>query len=326
MRVRERDREVRRLGSPHNAAQVGERRLDRAPFVDVVDAALDHDRVGSRRAALEALEDLIGALTRHAAVAEPQVRVLPLRPVLPLAPGIVAEVEDRADPRIRLVAGAARRDRVAEGDHQVAVASVAAAARAATPGGEDQGGGRERGRRCDRTSGVHPGELAAGDVDHLPVDEVGELGAEEEDRARPRPRARPGGRAGSSAGPSGAAAPGSPARPARRSPRRPPSSRPSPSPGSGASRRSRRRPRCELTLNCPHSLAMVLVRPVTPGLGGGVVRLAGVAHGARDRGDVDDLAEPSSPASASFFAASRQLGARARITRKGTIVWMSSIA
>ena len=34
----------------------------------------------------------------------------------------------------------------------------------------------------------------------------------------------------------------------------------------------------------------------------------------------------SSPASASFLAASRQKGASARITRKGTMVWMSSIA
>ena len=46
-----------------------------------------------------------------------------------------------------------------------------------------------------------------------------------------------------------------------------------------------------LTLNWPHSLASVLVRPVTPAFAGGVVGLPGVAHRAGDRGDVDDLAE-----------------------------------
>ena len=46
-----------------------------------------------------------------------------------------------------------------------------------------------------------------------------------------------------------------------------------------------------LILNWPHSLASVLVRPDDRGLAGRVVGLAGVAHRARDRGHVDDLAE-----------------------------------
>ncbi len=47
----------------------------------------------------------------------------------------------------------------------------------------------------------------------------------------------------------------------------------------------------QLILNWPHSLASVFVRPTTPALRGRVVDLARVAHRARDRGDVDDLAE-----------------------------------
>ena len=80
-----------------------------------------------------------------------------------------------------------------------------------------------------------------------------------------------------------------------------------------------------LTLNWPHSLAMVFVRPTTR-LARGVVGLAGVAEGAGGRGDVDDLAEHLLPSSRSFLAGSRRCGAAARMTRKGTIVWMSSIA
>ena len=66
-----------------------------------------------------------------------------------------------------------------------------------------------------------------------------------------------------------------------------------------------------LILNWPHSLASVLVRPTTAGLARGVVRLARVAHRARDRGDVDDLAEDL----AALLAL--HLGRLAQVRRRG---------
>ena len=146
-----------------------------------------------------------------------------------------------------------------------------------------------RSRSSATALGVHAPELAAGDVQDLAVDVVGELGGR--GRARGRPP-----RAGCAGRPSGmiieaiarccSGIPSSIFSPPR-------------SIASACSlawvRRVSTKPKATaltLTLNCPHSLAIVFVRPVTPGLGRRVVGLARVSHRPGDRGHVDDLAEP----------------------------------
>jgi len=110
-----------------------------SPSAMSVDPALDHDAVDTLGALVEALDDLVGALAAHAAVADLQVGVLALRPALPLALRIVAEGQSPAQARVRLVAGVSGGDRVAEGgDHPM----IAAASTATT--GRQQ---KRRGRR-----------------------------------------------------------------------------------------------------------------------------------------------------------------------------------
>jgi hypothetical protein len=109
---------------------------------EVVDAALDHDRVRPDHAVLEPLDDLIGAFPADTAVADLEVGVLALGPVLPLAPGVVAEVKVTTRYGIRVIAGVAGGDRIAErGDQPLIAAAPAAAAKR-------QRSGREGGR-CD---------------------------------------------------------------------------------------------------------------------------------------------------------------------------------
>ena len=148
---------------------------------------------------------------------------------------------------------------------------------------------REQLTLARRLLGVHAAELAAGDVDDLAVDVVGELRAEEQHRAR------------GLLGLGRAAERDRSSRPSRASARGCPRSTFSPlavsifSPFSLAwVSRVSTKPKAtalQLILNWPHSLASVFVSPTTPGLGGRVVDLPGVAHRARDRGDVDELAE-----------------------------------
>jgi hypothetical protein len=74
---------------------------------DVVDTALDHERICAVDAVVETRHDLIGPLTVDAAVAKLEPGIGPRGPVLPLAPYLPASV--------RVVAWRALADRIAEG-------------------------------------------------------------------------------------------------------------------------------------------------------------------------------------------------------------------
>ena len=131
------------------AEVVGGRR-HRAPLGDVVDPALDDQRVGAVGALLEPLRDLVGALAEHAAVAELERRVGPLGPVLVLARLVLAEPERRPLSRVGVVGRDCRR--VIESPSAATTISVAAAARRGAAGrglrlvlGRSR---RPRARRC----------------------------------------------------------------------------------------------------------------------------------------------------------------------------------
>jgi hypothetical protein len=101
--------------APHHPPQRVRRVLDRPALRDVVDPALDDERVGAGDAPVEPPLDLLGPLAVDAAVPEVETRVRPRRPPLPLA----SLVERRPDPppphlRIGVPERRAGRDRVAE--------------------------------------------------------------------------------------------------------------------------------------------------------------------------------------------------------------------
>ena len=73
------------LDAPNHGAQIGARLVDGPLLRDVVDAALDDERVGPGHALLESSHDLIGALPVDAAVAKFEPGLGLRRPVFPLA-------------------------------------------------------------------------------------------------------------------------------------------------------------------------------------------------------------------------------------------------
>jgi hypothetical protein len=82
---------------------------------DVVDPALDDQRLGVGGAVVQPPGDLVGALAEDAAVVKPQLRVRALRPVLVLAAQVVAEPERLALCGVGVIPRRPRGDRVAEG-------------------------------------------------------------------------------------------------------------------------------------------------------------------------------------------------------------------
>jgi hypothetical protein len=89
---------------------------------DVVDSPLDDQGVGALGAGPQPPGDLVGSLAEGPAVSKPESRRRSPGPVLVLTALVVAEPESAAGRRIGVVAGRARRDRVAKrGDDDLAL-------------------------------------------------------------------------------------------------------------------------------------------------------------------------------------------------------------
>jgi hypothetical protein len=127
-------------------------RLDgRVALGDVVDAALDDQRLGVAGAVVEAAGDLVGALAGDAAVADLERRRGALGPVPVLAARVVARPERCALGGIGVIARRAGGDRVAErGDRQPGLVAGGCALAVARPAA------RERERARDRREEPEP--------------------------------------------------------------------------------------------------------------------------------------------------------------------------
>ena len=107
------DGEAEVAAADDDREQVVARAGDRAALGDVVDPALEDERVRSL-GAVEPPRDLVGAFAVDPAVAKPKPWIGLLGPVLELAPLVVAVSERLAALGIRVIAWRARRDRVPE--------------------------------------------------------------------------------------------------------------------------------------------------------------------------------------------------------------------
>ena len=112
---------------------------DAPPLVDVVGAALDDQDLRALGALVEALGDLVRALSRDAAVADGHVAQLALGPVLVLALLVRARAQRLARRGVRVPQRRAGGDRVADGgDARASAASRGALVGAPAPGQQGQ--------------------------------------------------------------------------------------------------------------------------------------------------------------------------------------------